>query len=306
MILKSAASALLLLVTSHTSGAWTTIQQTSKAVPGVGLSSVQSYRLLSDLSKFSTTPKTFLSATENADAEDGNAAPKRKRKRKKKAQIVDVVDTTTDNQEDAQAPKPAESVSAAPVLDLKPREDEPVQLEIKNIVASTAEPEPSAIATVSAMLSSVMGSKDKTGSSSSMPGSSSTTNDISTSSMNNFAGRPLDDSLDQLLEDARVMTEEELEAKKENGILSDEQGTDVKKMIGNALSTIVTADFFLVCAFLVWFLAGIFCSYVLKDDTVQILFNNQFERLVQPSLGLLMIAAIGGSFFKEEEQEYDL
>mmetsp|Transcript_19949 Transcript_19949/g.43375 ORF Transcript_19949/g.43375 Transcript_19949/m.43375 type:complete len:307 (+) Transcript_19949:158-1078(+) len=306
MILKSAASALLLLVTSHTSGAWTTIQQTSKAVPGVGLSSVQSYRLLSDLSKFSTTPKTFLSATENADAEDGNAAPKRKRKRKKKAQIVDVVDTTTDNQEDAQAPKPAESVSAAPVLDLKPREDEPVQLEIKNIVASTAEPEPSAIATVSAMLSSVMGSKDKTGSSSSMSGSSSTTNDISTSSMNNFAGRPLDDSLDQLLEDARVMTEEELEAKKENGILSDEQGTDVKKMIGNALSTIVTADFFLVCAFLVWFLAGIFCSYVLKDDTVQILFNNQFERLVQPSLGLLMIAAIGGSFFKEEEQEYDL
>jgi len=306
MILKSAASALLLLVTSHTSGAWTTIQQTSKAVPGVGLSSVQSYRLLSDLSKFSTTPKTFLSATENADAEDGNAAPKRKRKRKKKAQIVDVVDTTADNQEDAQAPKPAESVPAAPVLDLKPREDEPVQLEIKNIVASTAEPEPSAIATVSAMLSSVMGSKDKTGSSSSMSGSSSTTNDISTSSMNNFAGRPLDDSLDQLLEDARVMTEEELEAKKENGILSDEQGTDVKKMIGNALSTIVTADFFLVCAFLVWFLAGIFCSYVLKDDTVQILFNNQFERLVQPSLGLLMIAAIGGSFFKEEEQEYDL
>lgn len=306
MILKPIASALLLLVTSHTSGAWTTIQQTSRAVPGVRSSSVQSYRLISDSSHFSTSPRTFLSATENADAEDASAAPKRKRKRKKKAQIVDVVDTAADNQEDSPAPKPAESVPAAPVLDLKPREDAPVQLEVKNIVASTAEPEPSTIATVSAMLLSVMGSKEKAGSSSSMSRSSSATNNISTNSIDSFGGRPLDDSLDQLLEDARVMTEEELEAKKESGILSDEEGTDVKKMIGNALSTIVTADFFLVCAFLVWFLAGIFCSYVLKDDTVQILFNNQFERLVQPSLGLLMIAAVGGSFFKEEDQEYDL
>jgi hypothetical protein len=56
----------------------------------------------------------------------------------------------------------------------------------------------------------------------------------------------------------------------------------VKEIIFEVISTIVTVDFFLVLALLVWFLAGIFCSYVLKDDAVQIAFNMNFERLTQP------------------------
>lgn len=297
---KSTASALLLLVTSHTSGAWTTIQ-TSRTVPGVRSSSVPSYRLLSVLSSVSTTPQTILSATENANAEDGTIAPKRKRKRKKKAQIVDADDTTADSEDDAPTPEPAESVPTAPVLDLKPREDEPVQLQIKTIIAPT-EPKPTALDTATSMISSVQSiigkSKDSFGSSSGKSGSSSATKAISKNSMDDFEGQPLDDSLNQMLEDARIMTQEEKDANEANGILSDEDGTNVKQMIGSVLSNIVTADFFVVCAFLVWFVAGIFCSYILKDDTVQIAFNNQFERLVQPSLGLLMIAAVGGSFFQ--------
>ena len=49
----------------------------------------------------------------------------------------------------------------------------------------------------------------------------------------------------------------------------------VKTTIRNALSTLVTADFFVVCGFLLWFLVGIFCSSVLKDDTIQIAFNSK-------------------------------
>eukprot|EP00536_Pseudo-nitzschia_multiseries_P001523 jgi/Psemu1/322103/estExt_fgenesh1_pg.C_190051 len=246
-------------------------------------------------------------------AEGGTTAPKRKRKRKKKVQIVDDADVAVvDNADDdvASTTLAAEPVPVTPpTLELKTRDDTPVQLEVKNIVASTAEPEPSTIANVSNFLLSITRSKDDAPSSSSsaMSASSSPTSNSSSSAsktgLDDFGGKSLDDSLDQLLEDARVMTEKE---KDENGMLSDEEGTDVKKVIGNALSTIVTADFFLVCGLLAWFLLGIFCSYILKDDTVQIAFNNNFETLVQPALGVLMIAAVGGSFFKEKEEEYDL
>ena len=74
----------------------------------------------------------------------------------------------------------------------------------------------------------------------------------------------------------------------------DEGGIDIVFGVKNIISTIITADFFLVCALLVWFVAGIFCSYVLKDDFVQIQFNNRFETIVQPALGILMIGSAAG------------
>jgi len=235
-------------------------------------------------------------------ANDENA-PKRKRKRKKKVQVVDAEDVSTVEM-DGNKPELNYAESISPTLNLKPREDAPVQLEVKNILASSVEPEPSAISTVSSMLSSMLGSMDTSRSGETTTRASSTIN--SGVSDMGFGQQPLDNSLDQLLEDARVMTEEEKAAKSGGGVFSDEEGAGVKQMIGDALSTIVTADFFLVCGFLAWFLLGIFCSSVLKDDTIQIAFNNNFEKLVQPALGVLMIAAIGGNFFKEEEQEYDL
>ncbi len=230
-------------------------------------------------------PLTVLSETASEDN-----LPIRKRKRKKKVQVVE------DDDEEDEAPVVAmeqqEIAEPAPVVELKPRDDAPVQLEVTNILASDAESEPSTVAQISNMLSSVMGSKETTkaptASSSSSPASS-------------YESKPLDESMSQLLEDARIMTEEE-----KKGLLSDEEGKGVKQIIGDTLSTIVTVDFFVVVGFLLWFLLGIFCSYILKDDTIQIAFNNNFETLVQPALGVLMIAALGGNFFKEKEEEYDL
>jgi hypothetical protein len=81
-----------------------------------------------------------------------------------------------------------------------------------------------------------------------------------------FSNIQLDDSLETLLQDAKRMQEEGEDIS---------EGDIIKAKIRNALSNIVTADFFVVCAFLLWFLLGIFCSYILKDDTVQIAFNSK-------------------------------
>lgn len=101
----------------------------------------------------------------------------------------------------------------------------------------------------------------------------------SSGSGNKGADAGLEDSLEQLLEDARRMKEEDGGGSGDSaagGLLSDEEGTGLKEIIRNVLSTIVTADFFVVCGFLLWFLAGIFWRAVFDDDSVQIAFNSEY------------------------------
>lgn len=108
-------------------------------------------------------------------------------------------------------------------------------------------------------------------------------------------------SLDDILADARRLRQEQKDAVASGA--QDPEELSIPKLLKGAISNIVTVDFFLVCGLLLWFLAGIFCSYVLKDDTVQIAFNMQFERVVQPALGILMIGAAAGAVFKEPSKE---
>ena len=86
-----------------------------------------------------------------------------------------------------------------------------------------------------------------------------------------------DESIEQLLADARSMRKS---SSKDYDVVDEE--TPLKEKILQVVANIVTVDFFVVIALLLWFLAGIFCSYVLKDDTVQIAFNMNFERVTQP------------------------
>lgn len=102
-----------------------------------------------------------------------------------------------------------------------------------------------------------------------------------------------DNSLEDLLADARKMREKE----------DPDEGPSIPAAIKNVVSTIITIDFFVVCGLLAWFLAGIFCSYIIKDDTVQIAFNGIFEAIVQPALGILMIGSVAGSFGGEPEKD---
>jgi hypothetical protein len=112
--------------------------------------------------------------------------------------------------------------------------------------------------------------------------SSSTAGQSSTTGSNTRASDGLGISLEQILEDARRMKAEDgsdlgdvAGGNNNNIIMSNEGGNDIKEAIRNVLSTIVTADFFVVCGFLLWFLAGIVWRAVFNDDSVQIAFNSE-------------------------------
>ena len=110
---------------------------------------------------------------------------------------------------------------------------------------------------------------------------------IAPTPVDNNAGKFQDDSMEQLLADARKMrasTSSQTEVKEKS--MSD--------TAFEVISTIVTIDFFVVMGLLVWFLLGIFCSSVLGNDTVQIAFNMNFEKVTQPALGILMIGSVAG------------
>ncbi len=113
--------------------------------------------------------------------------------------------------------------------------------------------------------------------------------------------RTADDSLEQLLADARRMRASSTDT--DGKSLSTENETSIKDKVFDVISTIVTIDFFVVIGLLVWFLAGIFCSSVLKDDTVQIAFNMNFEKVTQPALGILMIGSVAGSLGNKDDEE---
>ena len=84
-----------------------------------------------------------------------------------------------------------------------------------------------------------------------------------------------DESMEQLLADARSM-------RASSTTNTEVEETPLKNKILEVIATIVTIDFFVVLGLLAWFLVGIFCSYVLKDDAVQIAFNMNFEGVTRP------------------------
>jgi hypothetical protein len=102
--------------------------------------------------------------------------------------------------------------------------------------------------------------------------------------------------LESLLADAKRM-------RAERGGSSSSTNSDVSAgdKIINFLSVVVTLDFFVVCGLLLWFLVGVLCSYVLKNDTVQIAFNGIFQPVVQPALGILMIGSAASAILKGKE-----
>lgn len=224
---------------------------------------------------------------ESIDGGESSSAPKRKRTRTKRK----VEEAAPGTPEVA-----AKKAAPAPTIVLKPRDDSPVQMQVMSVrdMVSGGSPKSTITSNNSSPTKiAVAASSTATGSSSR---NDSTSTPSSPTSYGGSSSSSMDDSLQQLLEDAKMM-------QLENDDVEEESGSGTKATIRNALSTLVTADFFLVCAFLLWFLAGIFCSSVLKDDTVQIAFNSNFQAFVQPALGVLMIGSIAGGFLQDEEEE---
>eukprot|EP00529_Nitzschia_sp_RCC80_P031854 CAMPEP_0113463530 /NCGR_PEP_ID=MMETSP0014_2-20120614/12701_1 /TAXON_ID=2857 /ORGANISM="Nitzschia sp." /LENGTH=354 /DNA_ID=CAMNT_0000355519 /DNA_START=33 /DNA_END=1097 /DNA_ORIENTATION=- /assembly_acc=CAM_ASM_000159 len=263
--------------------------------------------------KFHTTA---LLADASSSDDNGGAPTQQQKKRRRKRKDATATATSTTNVASSFSPPDETSTAAAPstaapvipIIELKTRDETPVQLQVKNVRD---------VVTGSSTAGSGGGDSFPAPVASTPPqaaGNSASTTPTSISSPAAASSSPSPEmsSFEQLLEDAKKMKEQELEDDDDDNsspafinALGDSEGTGIKSAIGNALSTLVTADFFLVCAFLVWFLVGIFCSSVLKNDFVQIQFNNNFERLVQPALGVLMIASIGSNFFAENEEGDD-
>lgn len=103
-------------------------------------------------------------------------------------------------------------------------------------------------------------------------------------------------NLEGLLADAKRM-------RAAKGVTSGSSDAGTGDKIINLLSAVVTFDFFVVCGLLLWFLAGVFCSYVLKNDAVQIAFNGIFQPVVQPALGILMIGSAASAVLKGKQND---
>ena len=211
-------------------------------------------------------------------ASSENNTPK-KRRRKRKAPVDESSSSSSTPQ------SPSQDLEDM----LVPRDEDPVELQVKNVQELVGDSTKSATTNKPAVPFPVSDATPST--------SNTAASEVSNSNSN------LDDSLAQLLEDAKRMQADGDDASSAVGASGEEGSLTVKQQAANIISTIVTADFFVVCGFLLWFLLGIFCSTVLKDDTVQIAFNSNFQAFVQPALGVLMIGAIAGNFFKEEGEE---
>uniref|UniRef100_A0A7S1FW27 Transmembrane protein n=1 Tax=Corethron hystrix TaxID=216773 RepID=A0A7S1FW27_9STRA len=124
-------------------------------------------------------------------------------------------------------------------------------------------------------------------------GSASVTQLSSASSSSPTSSDKEGGSFESLLLDAKRM-----EKKKTS---SDEEDAPISDFIFNAVSTIVTADFFLIIGFLIWFVLGAVLSATTGNDTVQLAFNGIFQPVVQPALGVLMIGALVGNLGKNED-----
>lgn len=166
---------------------------------------------------------------------------------------------------------------------LQPREDAPVQLQVQNVRdAIGGGGAGGGRDTDTRTIEKEEGRPHMTTTTTVAKSVASTTASSASSSATSSSSSNIDASLEQLLEDARRMqqeADEEASSLESKGwlldALGDEKGGGVRSVVGNGLSTLVTADFFLVCGFLVWFLLGIFCRAAFQDDTVQIAFNSE-------------------------------
>lgn len=60
------------------------------------------------------------------------------------------------------------------------------------------------------------------------------------------------------------------------------------------ISNIITIDFFVVIAFMLWFIAGVVSTYGFKNTFLLDEFNESWTPIVQPALGVLMGGTIVG------------
>lgn len=111
-------------------------------------------------------------------------------------------------------------------------------------------------------------------------------------------------SLDSLLVDAEKFRSQSSVSSPSSSTpsTSSSSSSAIIPKIKEGVSLIVTADFFLICGFLLWFLLGAGLSIAGVGDGVQIAFNGIFQPIVQPALGVLMIGSLAGAWDRDDDK----
>lgn len=71
-------------------------------------------------------------------------------------------------------------------------------------------------------------------------------------------------------------------------------GESIASGAKDVISTIISIDFFVVIAFMLWFIAGVVSSYGFDNTFLLDQFNDKWTPVVQPALGVLMGGTIAG------------
>ena len=107
----------------------------------------------------------------------------------------------------------------------------------------------------------------------------------------------------QLQEDIKVFQSRNVDSfnlKNEATVPPQNDGIGFK--VKESFSALLVADFFLIIFFLVWFIAAsiskeVFASYFLIEK-----FQDIFQPIIQPALGLLMIGSVSSAFLKDKKE----
>lgn len=82
-------------------------------------------------------------------------------------------------------------------------------------------------------------------------------------------------------------------------------GESIASGAKDLISTIITVDFFVVIAFMLWFIAGVVSSYGFSNSFLLDQFNDKWTPVVQPALGVLMAGTIAGGIASKLSESGD-
>jgi len=278
-----------------------------------------------------TAPFVLAAAASSDDNDKKKAEPSSRNRKRVRRKRKETTATTPEEPAQLQQEEVAEEEEVEPVvqLELKPRESSKVQIQVADIRNAA-----------NGQTSNII--RNDAGSTPTAPTSSGVVSDINKARTPDTKkipspgpGADLGFDYNMLLRDAEMLEQKEQKMVSVEDVYSvdeiEEEGNFFSKLfflgdkdekkkkavavikeekeeesnlpsLGKIISIFVTADFFFVLLLLGWFVAGIAQSAVFNVQTVQIAFNNNFERIVQPALGILMIGSASSAIIKEDEE----
>lgn len=120
------------------------------------------------------------------------------------------------------------------------------------------------------------------------------------------SGRPRAATPKKLVDMEDLGADIERYRKRESGQRVDSVGEEsLASGAKDVISTIITVDFFVVIAFMLWFIAGVVSSYGFSNSFLLDQFNDKWTPVVQPALGVLMGGTIAGGVLSKLRESGD-